>query len=306
METIRFACPTCGNLIELPILLAGRAGACPHCSAEVTVPMGSTVSPPVIRELPNVRSGSRRRSMEITTKNTSSLTLGMVAVILGSLTFFIGWIPFLGLLAVPVAVIGLVLAGIGLLAAILGGFRGFGMPLLGVLICIMSISISVTSTGVATGVIDDVAEARTKAASQLDSETTDSAEHSGLQMDDDLLKENYIATKLRLYDAEVRYMQSVLNGKVAGATFKIENNGDLTLARAKVTVFFKNSVGRIISEEDFIPFSDSFRFSGSDKPLKPGYIWQNEKGTFLSADSVPDEWQEGSVDIKIVDIDFVE
>lgn len=72
----------------------------------------------------------------------------------------------------------------------------------------------------------------------------------------------------------------------------------------EVTVYFKDPGGSIIYEEDFHPVLVSeFSFTDS-KPLKPGYIWQMESGKFYSVKSVPEEWAEGSVEIKITDIRF--
>lgn len=47
------------------------------------------------------------------------------------------------------------------------------------------------------------------------------------------------------------------------------------------------------------------KYSISDnKPLKPNYIWQLERGKFYQAKSVPDEWKAGSVSAKITDLEF--
>ena len=72
----------------------------------------------------------------LTTKNTASLTLGIIAIVVGVLSLLVGWIPLLGLLAIPVAIIGLILAGIGFVIALCKGGKGIGMPLLGGVICV--------------------------------------------------------------------------------------------------------------------------------------------------------------------------
>ena len=62
----------------------------------------------------------------ITTQNTISLTLGITATVIGVFALLFGWVPFLGLLAIPVAVIGGALAALGLVIALFKGFRGAG------------------------------------------------------------------------------------------------------------------------------------------------------------------------------------
>ena len=99
-------------------------------------------------------------------------------------------------------------------------------------------------------------------------------------------------------------MDSVLDGKVPGVLFKLRNTGDRSLDMVKVTVIFKDVGGTAIHDEDYYPISVSDFSLGDNKPLKPGYIWQMETGKFYAAKSVPSEWQEGSVDVKIADIRF--
>ena len=115
----------------------------------------------------------------------------------------------------------------------------------------------------------------------------------------------YIANNLELYDVTVKYMDSLLDGRVPGVLFKLRNMGDRSLDKVEVTVFFKDVNGKIIAEEEFLPvLVTEYSFSGDNKPLKPGYIWQMDRGKFYSPKSVPSEWLEGAVDVSITDIRF--
>lgn len=117
----------------------------------------------------------------------------------------------------------------------------------------------------------------------------------------------YIAQHVELYDVSAKYMNAALDGRVPGVLFKVRNNGDRSLDRVEVTIYFRDASGRVIAEEDYHPVLVSeYSFSGDNKPLKPGYIWQMEKGKFYSAKKVPDEWEEGSVDAAITEIKFTE
>jgi len=109
-----------------------------------------------------------------------------------------------------------------------------------------------------------------------------------------------------LYDFEAKYHQTYLYEKVAGVNFKIKNNGDKTLSKVEVTVYFKDAAGVVIAEEDYYPvIATSFSFSDT-KPLKPNYVWQMEQGKFYPAESVPSEWAESNATAKITDIEFQE
>jgi hypothetical protein len=83
----------------------------------------------------------------VTTKNTASLTLGIIALVIGVLSLLVGWIPFLGLFAMPTAIIGLLLAGIGFLIALFKGGKGIGMPLIAGIICVGAFILPILSTG---------------------------------------------------------------------------------------------------------------------------------------------------------------
>ncbi len=117
----------------------------------------------------------------------------------------------------------------------------------------------------------------------------------------------YIDEHLELYDVSAKYMESMLDGKVPGVLFKLRNSGERSLDKVEVTIYFKDSNGNVIAEEDFLPVLVSkYSFSADSKPLKPGYIWEMERGKFYAAKKVPTEWLEGSVEASITDIRFTE
>ena len=230
-------------------------------------------------------------TVTVTTKNTPALTMGIIAIVLGVMAMLVAWLPFLGLLAIPVAAIGLLLAFIGVILAAVRKFNGLAMPLLGGVICGIAVVISISSTGSTSLAITEVMEesSTTRKAAQ-EKETAEEKEYA----------KNYI----ELYDIEAKYHESLLDGTVPGVLFKLKNMGDRTLTRVEVTVFFKDASGSIIAEEDYFPVLVSEYSFNDDKPLKPGYVWSMEKNKFYTAKSVSTEWEEGSVDIEISDIDL--
>jgi len=121
----------------------------------------------------------------------------------------------------------------------------------------------------------------------------------------DAASTSYIKNNLELYDVSAEY-QETYSGKEAGISYKIRNNGTKTLNLIYVTFYFKNSDGNVITEKTFHPVSKNSFGGGENGPLKPGYIWQVGEGKYYSADNVPSEWKEGSVDASITKIEFAE
>jgi hypothetical protein len=112
----------------------------------------------------------------------------------------------------------------------------------------------------------------------------------------------YLAQNLTLMDLQAGMYDSVLDGKVPGVTFRIQNKGDQALTKIEVTVYFKDKDNKVIYEQKFLPVS-SKSYTGA-KILKPHYIWQMEQGKFYSAKAVPSEWQAGAAEAKITAIEL--
>lgn len=116
---------------------------------------------------------------------------------------------------------------------------------------------------------------------------------------------SYIKQHLRLYDLEARYFDSILDGSVPGVDFKIQNNGDRTLNGVTVRVVFYDAGGNPIAEEEYNPVIVSeYSFGGDNGPLRPHYIWQQERNKFYQAKNVPSEWAAGKATATITDIEF--
>jgi len=119
-------------------------------------------------------------------------------------------------------------------------------------------------------------------------------------------KQEYLS-KVNLYDLKAKYYETYLEKKVPGVEFKIKNKGNRTLKEVQITVYFKDAKGTIIAEMQYHPvLVTKYSFSGDNKPLKPNYIWQQERGKFYKADSVPTEWKEGAVSANVTNIEFAE
>ena len=120
-------------------------------------------------------------------------------------------------------------------------------------------------------------------------------------------EKQYYIKNVILYGLKAKYYTTIFDERVPGVEFKIKNKGNRTLKEVEVTVYFKDVKGNIIAEETYHPVLVSkYSFGRDNKPLRPNYIWQMERGKFYKADSVPDEWKEGAVSAKITNIEFME
>jgi len=119
-------------------------------------------------------------------------------------------------------------------------------------------------------------------------------------------KQAYIPL-IELYGFKAKYFSTYTNKRVPGVEFKLKNKGDRVLRKVQITVYFKDRSGAIIAEEEYNPvLVTKYSFGGDNKPLKPNYIWQLERGKFLQAKSVPSEWVEGQAEARITDIEFLD
>lgn len=115
----------------------------------------------------------------------------------------------------------------------------------------------------------------------------------------------YIARHLQVYELNAKYFDSILDGRVPGVTFKVKNNGDRTLNRVTVRVVFQDAAGNPIAEEEYSPvLVSSYSYGDGNRPLRPNYISQQERGNFWAAKSVPSEWQAGRAVATITEIEF--
>ena len=118
-------------------------------------------------------------------------------------------------------------------------------------------------------------------------------------------KQAYVAN-VELYDLKAKYYETYLERRLPGVEFKLRNKGTRTLRKVEVTVYFEDASGAVIAETEFNPVLVTKYSFRDNKPLRPNYIWQLERGKFYQAKSVPSEWKEGAVKAKITDIEFAE
>ena len=110
--------------------------------------------------------------------------------------------------------------------------------------------------------------------------------------------------KIKLYDFNAGRYTDISKESFTGIHFKLKNEGPRIIKGVEVTVYFMDKKKIIIYEKKLHPVSAK-SWKRTD-PLKPGYIWQLEKGHFMVVGGVPSEWEEGSALAKITDIEFAQ
>jgi hypothetical protein len=164
---IPVVCPSCATKLRAPDNMAGRKTKCPKCGTAVVVPSPAPeapepvraeplpqpvkrVEPPVVRPKPppapalvsdeddfDLEPRARRRpSAAAAVSNTiivqqpsrAAHSLGIAALVIGVLSFFVCWIPFLG---IAVSGLGLLLGLGGLVLAVVRRGSGVGFSIAG-------------------------------------------------------------------------------------------------------------------------------------------------------------------------------
>jgi len=113
--------------------------------------------------------------------------------------------------------------------------------------------------------------------------------------------------KIEITEFETKRISTILKENVPAVRVSLKNNGNRSLDKVEVIVYFKDEDGNTIYEENFHPvLVSSYSFSRDNKPLKPGYVKEMEADHYYTIKSPLSEWKEGSASIKITDIRFSE
>lgn len=111
--------------------------------------------------------------------------------------------------------------------------------------------------------------------------------------------------KVEITEFTADRIDTYLDKGVPAVRLSLKNTGDRSLDQVKVVVYFQNSEGNTIFEEDFHPVNVN-SYMGNSKPLKAGYVFEMEKGKYFTIESALSEWAEGKAVAKVTDIEFSE
>jgi hypothetical protein len=248
--TAKAKCPGCGQVfrinaegLELLEVLPTKAASLPRVEpAEVASPRASV--PPVIKpdritDVQTVPGTPFQRVIQVAVPERQRTNpVGIAALVLGIIAALIAWIPFLGLVAIPVGLLGALLGIIGLLLAILGRRSGLAPSLFGTAISLGSIVLSLMITGSTSKGISDAldkatqergAAARPAALSQqLDASSKDSLNDSMQKMTanmTDVQKKQFAADSMTLTMSTM--MKSAFQGAFSKGSPRAPNETEM-------------------------------------------------------------------------------
>lgn len=112
--------------------------------------------------------------------------------------------------------------------------------------------------------------------------------------------------KVKLTEFVAKRIDTYSDKGVPAVRISLKNTGDKSLDKVKVVIYFQDKEGNTIFEEDYHPVLVSKYSFGDNKPLKPGYVKEMEKGQYYTIESALSEWEEGKAIAKVVDIEFSE
>lgn len=218
--------------------------------------------------------------------------LGVAGLVLGIIAALTCWIPFVGMLTVPFAALGVIFCIIGLITAIAANRSSPGMPIAGLIVCLTAIGVAVMMTGSAAVAIDDSIQ-------EFNDEIARSsgARNTNLSNSDRSEELEYIA-KIELRNLKIG--DSVLGDR--GIFGEVKNLGERTLTEVEIIVYCLDKQGQPVFDDTFHPvLVTKFSFGGDNNPLKPNY---SRKFGFR-LDDAPSEWS-GEVEVKVVNVEFAE
>ncbi len=139
-------CQNCGRTIgnlETRHLFNGQI-VCPECDGKLRLPRST--APPGQNVVVNVPDAKRLNAF------------GLVSVVLGIIASLSCWIPFVGCLAIPVGLIGMLFAFIGAVVSLAGRRTDAGFPFAGGVLCIIAVYIAFVTTEATINTFDTIVD----------------------------------------------------------------------------------------------------------------------------------------------------
>ena len=243
-------------------------------------------SQPAVPQFPRDSKNSVSNSMK--PKSSEAHGLGVASIISGGIAIAIGWIPFIGFIALPISAIALVLGVIGLIFPLATKKSGLKMPIIGLVISLASAALPFLTTSALINEIDtpefreamaDIGESLEEMSSEDNRAVMSQTEISNLQVG-------------RTDSGEPQI------------SFEIKNNSERNLKYVRVDCEFFGKEGQAVYKTEFTPVSHWGAPAGSVEFLGSGETWFTEDNEFFKIKkSDLEEWDSVTVEVKIGSIE---
>lgn len=243
-------------------------------------------SQPAVPQFP--RDSKKSVSNSIKPKSSEAHGLGVASIISGGIAIAIGWIPFIGFIALPISAIALVLGVIGFIFPLATKKSGLKIPIIGLVISLASLALPFLTTSALINEIDtpefreamaDIGESFEEMSSEDNLAVMSQTEISNLQVG-------------RTDSGEPQI------------SFEIKNNSERNLKYVRVDCEFFGKEGQAVYKTEFTPVSHWGAPAGSVEFLGSGETWFTEDNEFFKIKkSDLEEWDSVTVEVKIGSIE---
>lgn len=244
-------------------------------------------SQPAVPQFP--RDSKNSVSNSIKPKSSEAHGLGVASIISGGIAIAIGWIPFIGFIALPISAIALVLGVIGFIFPLATKKSGLKMPIIGFVISLASLALPFLTTSALINEIDtpefreamaDIGESFEEMSSEDNLAVMSQTEISNLQVG-------------RTDSGEPQI------------SFEIKNNSERNLKYVRVDCEFFGKEGQAVYKTEFTPVSHWGAPAGSVEFLGSGETWFTEENEFFKINqSALEEWDSVTVEVKVGSIEI--
>lgn len=222
-------------------------------------------------------------------KSSEAHGLGVASIISGGIAMAIGWIPLVGLIALPISAIALVLGVIGFIFPLATKKSGLKMPIIGLVISLASLALPFLTTSALINEID-TPEFREAMAEIGESFEEMSSEYN-----------RAIMGQIEISNLQVGRTDS---GEPQ-ISFEIKNNSERNLKYVRVDCEFFGKEGQAVYKTEFTPVSHWGAPAGSVEFLGSGETWFTEDNEFFKINqSDLEEWDSVTVEVKIGSIEI--
>ena len=219
-------------------------------------------------------------------RSETAFGLGLASTICACIALLIGWIPFIGFLAWPVAGIALILGIIGFIYPFATKKEGLTLPIIGLALTLVSIALPIITTKA-------IMENPEFQEAMIELEETFEELDSG-------------AKQLVMSQMEVMNLQSERDDQgMVNFSFELKNNSEFGIKYARIDCDFLNKEGEAVYQTEFTPISWHGTPEGSSKSLQPGETWSTDQNNFFDINvNALEDWDPGSVRTKIGSVEI--